>query len=92
MQIILVIAECLGTDGEYSSEVSLCSTVDEGRKLAKSLIEDMAISMDHEKTMPNYSKITGGNEYSNTIVQFEIGTPDWWYRVRVEIQDYISAD
>jgi hypothetical protein len=89
MQIILVIAECMGTDGDYSSEVSLCSSVEKGRELARSLIEDMAITMDHTNARPNYTKITGGNEYSNLIVQHEIGTPDWWYRVRVEIQDYI---
>lgn len=89
MQIIVVIAECMGTDGTYSSEVSLCSTVEKGRELAKSLIEDMAVTMDHSNALPNYTKITGGDEYSNLIVQHEIGTPDWWYRVRVEIQDYI---
>jgi hypothetical protein len=89
-KIVLVIAETMGTDGEYSSEVYPCHTTEEGRELAHSLIGDMKETMDWENIANNYSKISGGDEYDSLIVRFEIGTWDWWYRVRVEEREFVK--
>lgn len=68
--IYVVVAECMGTDGEFTSEVLLCSSEQDACETASSLIADMAMTMDYE--------------IEDATAVREIGTDDWWYRVRVE--------
>lgn len=68
--IYVVVAECMGTDGEFTSEVFLCSSEQDAGEMASSLIADMAMTMDYE--------------IEDATAVREIGTDDWWYRVRVE--------
>lgn len=68
--IYVVVAECMGTDGEFSSEVLLCRSLQDAGETASSLIADMAMTMDYE--------------IEDAMAVREIGTDDWWYRVRVE--------
>jgi hypothetical protein len=75
MKIWIVIAETLGTDGEFYSEVYLENTGEKAGELASSLVATMCYDMDVQDIDP-------------TAV-WEIGpeTGEWFYRVRIEEQE-----
>lgn len=73
MKIWIVIAETLGTDGEFYSEVYLNKTGQEAGEFASSLIADMAETM--------------GIEDIDPTTVWEIGGNEWFYRVRIEEQE-----
>ena len=70
MKIYLVIAETLGTDGEFYSEVYVETTPQRAGEFASSLIADMCETMGVEDVDPTAT--------------WEIGNEDWFYRVRTE--------
>ena len=70
MELHLIIAECLGTDNEYSSEVNVAKSAQEAGEFASSLIADMCETMDVKGVDPTK--------------QWSIEGECWWYRVRVE--------
>lgn len=71
-KIYVTIAECMGTDGEFTSEVYLAKSEQEAGEMASSLMVDMAetMSVNDEKFDPTRD--------------WSIGNDDWWYKVRVE--------
>ena len=70
MKIWVVIAETLGTDGEFYSEVYLEKTGQKAGELASSLVATMCEDMDVQDVDPSAT--------------WEIGGDEWFYRVRVE--------
>lgn len=77
MKIWLTIAECLGTDGEFFSEVYANRSGQEAGELACSLMASMMEDMGMDI-----------NETDPTAV-WEIGpkTGEWFYRVRVQEEE-----
>ena len=73
-KVYLTIAECLSTDGEFSSDVYVSHSIQESAELASSLIADMCDIMDLDDI--------------DCTTQWEIGDEDWWYRVRIEEQNF----
>ena len=73
MKVYIVIAETLGTDGEFGSDVYLEKSGQSAGELASSLVADMCEEMGIEDVDP-------------TAV-WEIGNDYWTYRVRVEEQE-----
>lgn len=73
----VTIAETMGTDGEFYSEVYLSKTEEDAKKVEESLIADMAITMDVE------DKVDATRDK-------EIGGDGWWYRVRTEKQGFFQ--
>ena len=73
-KIHIVIAECLGTDGEFSAEVYPCKTDKDAYDMGCSLIADMAETMSVENVNPETDWELYGNE--------------WFYRVRVDTQPF----
>jgi hypothetical protein len=73
-KIYLTIAECMDTNGEFSSEVYLNRTAQESGETAWSLIAMMCETM--------------GLENIDPTTQWEIGNEDWWYRVRTEEHNF----
>jgi hypothetical protein len=71
-KIYLTIAECLGTDNEFSSEVFVSMTQQEASELASSLIADMIETM------------YDGEQEIDPTRYWELEGDDWFYRVRVE--------
>lgn len=71
-KIYLTIAECLGTDNEFSSEVFVSMTQQEASELASSLIADMIETM------------YDGEQEIDPTRYWELEGEDWFYRVRVE--------
>jgi hypothetical protein len=68
----LTIEEGMDTDGEFFANAYISKTEQEAEEFATSLIADMADTMDvYDDTF----------EPSATR---EIGTNDWWYKVRVQ--------
>ena len=76
MKLYLTIAECLDTNNEYSTEVYPCTSGQEAGDMATSLIADMIETMDIEDIDP-------------TEV-WELEGDGWFYRVRIEEQDFID--
>lgn len=71
----VTIAETMGTDGEFSSEVYLSKNGTDANNVAETLIADMAITMDvQDKVDANRDR--------------EIVGDGWWYRVRIESQGF----
>lgn len=70
MEIWLTIEECLGTDGEYSSDVCVCKSGQEAGELRAHLIATMAKSM--------------GIDVPDPTTVSEIKGDGWWYRVRIQ--------
>ena len=73
-KIYLTIAECMDTNGEFSSEVYLNRTAQESGETACGLIAQMCDTM--------------GLENIDPTTQWKIGNEDWWYRVRTEEHNF----
>jgi hypothetical protein len=71
-KIYLTIAESLGTDNEFSTEVFVSMTKQEAGEMASSLISDMI------KTMYD------GEQEIDPTRHWELEGEGWFYRVRVE--------
>lgn len=71
-KIYLTIAESLGTDNEFSSEVFVSMTQQEAGEMASSLIADMIETM------------YDGEQEIDPTRYWELEGDDWFYRVRVE--------
>lgn len=69
-KIYFVVAETLGTDGEFYSEIYPCSSSQDAGECATSLIADMAITMGIEECIDPYT--------------WGIKGENWFYRVRTE--------
>lgn len=74
-EIYVTIAETMGTDGEFSSEVYLSKNRTDANNVAETLIADMAITMDVE------DKVDANRDR-------EIVGDGWWFRVRTEKQGF----
>ena len=71
MKFWLTIAECMGTDGEFSSEVYPSKSAQEAGEMASSLIADMIETMYVEEDI-------------DPTATWELEGDGWFYRVRVE--------
>ena len=71
MKLYLTIAECLGTDNEFTSEVYTSKTEQEAGEMATSLIADMIETMDLDRNI-------------DPSEEWELEGDCWFYRVRVE--------
>ena len=71
MTIYLTIAESLGTDNEFTSEVYTFNTQGDACETATSLIADMIETMDLDRSI-------------NPAYVWELEGDGWFYRVRVE--------
>ena len=80
MKIHLTIAESLGTDNEFSSEVFVSTSEQEACELASSLIADMI------KTMYD------GDQEIDPTRHWELEGDDWFYRVRTESYEIPNVD
>lgn len=69
-KIYFVVAETMGTDGEFYSEVYPCSSSQDAGECATSLIADMAETMGIEGELDPYI--------------WQLKGENWWYRVRTE--------
>lgn len=72
MKIYLTIAESLGTDNEFSSEVFVSTSEQQAREMATSLIADMIEEM------------YDGDEEIDPTRHWDLEGEDWFYRVRIE--------
>lgn len=72
----IVIAETMGTDGEFYSEVYPCKDSKDAHDTMCSLIADMAETMDYDLPTEDISTTT------------ELNGEDWWYRVRDTTHDF----
>lgn len=72
MKIYLTIAESLGTDNEFSSEVFVSTSEQQAREMATSLIADMIEEM------------YDGDEEIDPTGYWDLEGDDWFYRVRIE--------
>ena len=77
MKLYLTIAECLGTDGEFTSEVYPASSAQEAGEMCSSLIADMIETMDIDRNI-------------DPTATWELEGDGWFYRVRWEEQDFPS--
>ena len=75
----IVIAETMGTDGEFYSEVYPCKDSKDAHDTMCSLIADMAETMDYD--LPT----------EDICVTTELNGEGWWYRVRDTIHDFPIA-
>lgn len=71
-KIYLTIAESLGTDNEFSSEVFVSTSEQQAREMATSLIADMIEEM------------YDGDEEIDPTRHWDLEGDGWFYRVRVE--------
>lgn len=74
MKIYLTIAECLGTDNEFTSEVYTSTSEQEAGEMATSLIADMIETMDMDRSID-----------PSTVWNLEGDC--WFYRVRNEVHE-----
>ena len=74
MKIYLTIAECLGTDNEFTTEVYPSTSAQEAGEMASSLIADMIETM-------------GVEEDIDPTAIWEIEGDGWFYRVRTETHE-----
>jgi hypothetical protein len=72
MKIYLTIAESLGTDNEFSSEVFVSTSEQQAREMATSLIADMIEEM------------YDGDEEIDPTKHWDLEGDGWFYRVRIE--------
>ena len=75
----IVVAETMGTDGEFYSEVYPCKDSKDAHDTMCSLIADMAETMDYDLPTEGISITT------------ELNGEDWWYRVRDTTHDFPIA-
>ena len=75
----IVVAETMGTDGEFYSEVYPCKDSKDAHDTMCSLIADMAETMDYDLPIEDISITT------------ELNGEDWWYRVRDTTHDFPIA-
>lgn len=75
MKLYLTIAECLGTDGEFTSEVYPASSAQDAGEMCSSLIADMIETMDLDRNI-------------DPTATMELEGDGWFYRVRWEEQDF----
>ena len=75
MKLYLTIAECLGTDGEFTSEVYPASSAQDAGEMCSSLIADMIETMDLDRNI-------------DPTATRELVGDGWWFRVRWEEQDF----
>ena len=71
MKLYLTIAECLGTDNEFTTEVYPSTSPQEAGETASSLIADMIETMDMDSNIDPTS-------------DWELEGDGWFYRVRIE--------
>lgn len=71
MKFYLTIAECLGTDNEFTSEVYVSKSPQEACETATSLIADMIETMDMDRTI-------------DPTCVWNLEGDGWFYRVRFE--------
>lgn len=74
-KIYIVVAETMGTDGEFYAETYPCRTDKEAYECACGLIADMAETMDCVEDVNPEKDWTLGNE-------------EWWYRVKIETHEW----
>lgn len=74
MKLYLTIAECLGTDGEFTSEVYPASSAQEAGEMCSSLIADMIETMDIDRNI-------------DPTATWNLEGDGWFYRVRWEEKD-----
>jgi hypothetical protein len=75
MKIWITVAECMGTDGEFSSEVFISKSAQEAGEFETSLIADMIETM-----------YMGDEEIDPWTVR-ELEGDGWFYRVRTEAHE-----
>ena len=75
MKLYLTIAECLGTDGEFTSEVYPASSPEDAGKTCSSLIADMIETMDLDRNI-------------DPTATWKLEGDGWFYRVRWEKQEF----
>ena len=75
LKIYVTIAECLGTDGEYSTEVYSFLSSQEAGETASSLVAEMMQTM-------------GVDEDIDPTATWELEGDGWFFRVRVEIHEF----
>ena len=75
----IIVAETMGTDGEFYSEVYPCKDSKDAHDTMCSLIADMAETMDYDLPTEDISITT------------ELNGEDWWYRVRDTTHDFPIA-
>jgi hypothetical protein len=73
MKFYLIIAETLGTDGEYYTEVYAETTPQRAGEFACSLVADMCETMDVQDIDPTSD--------------WEIYGDEWFYRVRIQEEE-----
>ena len=78
-ELHIVVAETMGTDGEFYSEVYPCKDSKDDHDTMCSLIADMAETMDYDLPTEDISITT------------ELNGEDWWYRVRDTTHDFPIA-
>lgn len=79
MKLYLTIAECLGTDGEFTSEVYPASSAQDAGEMCSSLIADMIETMDLDRNIdPEATR--------------ELEGDGWFYRVRWEEQEFPDSN
>ena len=75
----IVVAETMGTDGEFYSEVYPCKSSEDAHDTMCSLIADMAETMGYD--LPT----------EDICITTELNGDDWWYRVRDTTHDFPIA-
>lgn len=75
----IVVAETMGTDGEFYSEVYPCKGSKDAHDTMCSLIADMAETMDYDLPTEDIGTTT------------ELNGEGWWYRVRDTTHDFPIA-
>ena len=78
-ELHIVVAETMGTDGEFYSEVYPCKDSKDAHDTMCSLIADMAETMDYDLPTEDISTTT------------ELNGEDWRYRVRDTTHDFPIA-
>lgn len=71
MKIWLTIAECMGTDNEFTTDVYAMTSAQEAGNHASALIADMMVAM-------------GIDEDIDVTSEWELEGDGWFYRVRIE--------
>ena len=71
MKFYLTVAECMGTDGQFTSEIYPDSSAQGAGEMASSLIADMIETMDMDRNI-------------DPTATWELEGDGWFYRVRVE--------
>lgn len=71
MKIWLTIAECMGTDNEFTTDVYAMASAQEAGNHASALIADMIVAM-------------GIDEDIDVTSKWELEGDGWFYRVRIE--------